>query len=40
MAHFMIGLLTKSPAGEKSLQNALLLLKNRDPDDIFPFPKA
>lgn len=40
MAHFMLGLLTRSPAGEKSLQTARALLKNRDPDDILPFSEG
>jgi chemotaxis protein methyltransferase CheR len=40
MAHFMIGLLNKSPAGKKSLQNALSLLKDLDPDDALPFSEG
>ena len=40
MAHFMLGLLTRSPTGEKSLQSAQALLKNRDPDDILPFSEG
>lgn len=40
MAHFMLGLIVPSPAGEKSLQNALALLKNRDPEEILPFSEG
>jgi chemotaxis protein methyltransferase CheR len=40
MAHFMLGLLVPSPAGEKSLQNALGLLKNRDPEEVLPFSEG
>jgi len=40
MAHFMIGLLTRSPTGEKSLQNARALLKKHDPDEILPFSEG
>lgn len=40
MAHFMLGLLVPSPAGKKCLQNALALLKNRDPEEILPFSEG
>ncbi len=40
MAHFMAGLLNKSPSREKSLQNALQLLEERDPDDMLPFSEG